>query len=1104
MSKKIIYLYRIKKTFMRMKRQIAIVAAAAAAVLFLSTSLTGETPSWIRKNAISPDGNTLAFSYKGDIYTVPSRGGEARQLTSNPAYDSDPLWTSDGKNIVFTSTREDSRDIFIIPSEGGVPTRLTTLPGNETLLAVAPDGTVFFSWYDSALMTESFDGFPGSYFSQVFKTDISGAVPEIVTSLTMSSMSVSPSGNAILYEDYKGYEDPLRKHHTSSVTRDIWLYTSADEKAGMDINSSGNFRKVTDFQGEDRNPVFASDGEAFYFLSERGGGTSNVFKSSLSSPSTCIQLTFYDKNPVRFLSVSNTGTVAYSWNGDLYTIGSAGPQKVEITLRRDESEQEVTRTTLTGGATSMAVSPTGKEIAFVARGDVFVTSVEFGTTRRITNTPGQERGVSFNDDGKELYYAAERGGCWGVYKTSLTEKDDKCFTYAVKMKEEMVSRPGETCFQMEVSPDGKSIAYLRDRTELVVQDLKSGSVKSLHKGVNYSYSDGDQSFAWSPDSRWILCNWQNDGGWNNEDVAMIEVATGKITDLTRSGYSDGSFRWALGGKAMTWESDKNGYRSHGSWGAEGDIYIMFFDGKAFTEFRRGKEQEEIDKMLMGEKAVEKAEKKEKKDSLAGKVEKLDPDLENRDDRIIRLTRFSNMMGDHWLTPDGKKLYFVQRLESGSDLCVLDVVKGDVTVLKKGVNGRILPSKDNADLFILSGRGITKINVASGKSEAVSFSGEFEFRPREEREYIFEHAWKQVKEKFYVQDLHGTDWDYYHENYRNFLPCINNWYDFQDLLSEMLGELNGSHTGARYRPGSSRNIGHLGLIYDTEYSGDGLKIKEVLPGGVMANADSEVKAGDMITSIEGKEIKAGTTDWYSLLYNTVGKKIAITVKKASGGKDKELFVTPAASESRILYKRWVRQREKMVEELSGGRVGYVHIEGMNSPSYRELYSKALGKYRNCEALIVDTRHNGGGWLHDDLVTFLGGKEYVKFIPRGQYIGHEPFNKWTRPSCVLVGEDNYSDASGFPHAYRSLGLGKLVGAPVPGTMTAVWWETQINPAVVFGIPQVGNFSVQENTMLENHDIIPDILIYNDPASVLKGKDLQLEAAVKEMLSQIGDNR
>lgn len=288
------------------------------------------------------------------------------------------------------------------------------------------------------------------------------------------------------------------------------------------------------------------------------------------------------------------------------------------------------------------------------------------------------------------------------------------------------------------------------------------------------------------------------------------------------------------------------------------------------------------------------------------------------------------------------------------------------------------------------------------------------------------------------------------------------------------------------------MGYLGVIWDKDYTGDGIKIQEVLPGGPVALTDPKIKAGDIIESIDGTKVEAGKS-WFPLLTGKAGKKVALKI----GGK--LVFVTPASSESSLLYDRWVRRNEKMVEKLSDGKVGYVHVEGMDSPSFRNLYSKALGKYHGCDALIVDTRHNGGGWLHDDLIDFLSGKEYVKYTPRGQYIGSEPFNKWIRPSCVLVGEDNYSDASGFPYSYQARGIGKLVGAPVPGTMTAVWWENLVNRSIVFGIPEVGNWSVKDKKYIENHEIEPDVLVYNDPASLLGGEDKQIEAAVKEMVSE-----
>ena len=1079
-----------------MKRFLLTLSTLIFGVSMLSA---GNSPLWLRKNAISPDGEQIAFTYKGNIYIVDADGGQARQITSNPAYDTDPMWTPDGRQIVFASYREKSKDIYKVSAAGGAPVRLTSHPGNETPMTILEDGNIIFS---AKIQQDAMYGdFPGG--SQVYMIGPDGGRPEMVTSMQISNMSVRMD-NTVIYEDYKGYEDPLRKHHTSSVTRDIWMYVpSKDPSEGFSIDGNGTFTKLSTFNGEDRNPVFMSDGNSYYYLSEQDGTLNIYYSGSIADQLTNggikpKQITFYKGNPVRYLSISHDGTLCYSYDGELYTMKNGGqPEKVDIQIVTDQIEKETEPQTLTSGATHMAISPDGKEIAITVRGDVFVTSTEYKTTRRITNTPEQERGLTFSKDGRTLYYAAERNGHWGIWKTSLTEKDEKMFTYAVKMEEEMVTKPGETCFQPQVSPDGKYLAYLKDRTAIAVMDLKSGDEKIiLDRMVNYSYTDGDQSYEWSPDSRYILCNYQANGGWNNEDVALIDVESGEITDLTESGYSDGGFRWALKGKAMTWTSDKAGYRSHGSWGAEKDVYIMFFNGKAYADFLKDKEDREIDKMLQGDKNN----KKEKKDSanVEKKKDKLELDLADRKDRTIKLTRFSGRMGDHYLTQDGKKLYYSVRLEKSSDLCVLDLEDNSVKVLIKGLRGTLHPSPDDKYLYLHTGSGISKITASSGKREQIPFNAEFEHKPAKEREYIFNHIWKQVSEKFYDPEIHGIDWEGYKATYARFLPHIDNNFDFQEMLSELLGELNGSHTGARYSYRSGYAMGTLGAFYDNGYKEDGLKIKEIIKGGALYLQHPDIKAGDIITAINGEEIKAGK-DWSHMLKGKGGKKIQITVK-VKGKKEQNLFIEPGYTDYRQLYNRWVAQREQMVKELSGGKVGYVHVEGMDSESFRRVFSDLLGKYRTCEAVIVDTRHNGGGWLHDDLATLLDGQGYIRFEPRGQYIGTEPYNKWTKPSCVLIGEDNYSDACGFPYVYKTLGIGKLIGAPVPGTMTAVWWENQIDPSIVFGIPQVGAIGVKEGRYLENMQIEPDILVYNDPASVLRGEDRQLEAAVKEMLKTI----
>ncbi len=1058
-----------------------------------------DSPLWLRKNDISPDGSRIAFTYKGNIFIVASEGGKAFQLTTNQAYDSDPLWTHDGKSIVFSSYREKSKDIYMVSAEGGAPKRLTSHTGNETPMEVMKDGSILFT--ANIQQDAQYGDFPGN--AQLYMVGQDGGKPVQVTSLPVSNISISEDneGLHVIYEDYKGYEDALRKHHTSSVTRDIWRYVPEKGAKDFRITGNGTFEKLSGFAGEDRNPVFVPGTQKYFYLSEEDG-TLNIYASGLATGSKPKQITTFKGNPVRYLSIANDGTLCFSYNGELYTMkGTSEPKKVQISIVTDQIESPVQDRTVSSGARSIAVSPNGKEVAVILRGDVYVTTTDHATTKRITNTPQQERDLWFSKDGKTLYYSSERNGHWGIWATSLVEKDDKYFTYALKMEEKLVSKPGDTCFQPQVSPDGKSIAYLKDRTAIAVMDLKSGDEKIvLDKSVNYSYQDGDQNFAWSPDSRYILCNYQANGGWNNEDVALIDIESGKITDLTESGYTDSNFRWALKGKAMTWQSDKAGYRSHGSWGAEDDIYIMFFDGQRYMEFNRDKEDQAIADMLKNDKEKAKEEKKEKKDSAKAekKAEKLVLDLENRKDRIVRLTRMSGRLGDYYLTQDGKKLYYTMRLERSTDLCMLNLEDNSIKVVAKGVSGFIYPTEDDKYMYMLSGGSVSRISTASGSRESISFSGTFEYKPAGEREYMFDHIWKQVKEKFYMTDLHGTDWDGHYANYKRFLPHIENNFDFQEMLSELLGELNGSHTGARYQYKSGLNTANLGVFYDNDYQGDGIRIKEVIKGGTLYIADPEIKEGDIITAINGTEIKAGT-DWYPLLRMQGGKKMAIKIKK-SGKKEVEMYVEPAFTDVPQLYRRWVEQREKMVEKLSGGKIGYVHVEGMDSESFRTVYSDLLGKYRTCEAVIVDTRHNGGGWLHDDLATLLGGTGYIRFEPRGQYIGTEPYNKWTKPSCVLMGEDNYSDACGFPYVYKALGIGKLIGAPVPGTMTAVWWENQIDNTIVFGIPQVGAIGVKEGRYLENMQIEPDILVYNDPESVLRGEDKQLEAAVAEMMKTI----
>lgn len=1077
---------------------------SAAACVLTGWALAQESPLWMRDCTISPDGTTIAFTYKGDIYTVPVSGGRAMQLTSHPAYDTAPVWSPDSKKIAFASDRMGSLDVFIVSREGGVPQRLTTHSGSETPIVFKDNGHVLFA---AAIQPSAEDmQFPSGTFNQVYEVSVEGGRPRMFSSMPMEHISIRKDGKQWLYQDKKGYEDPWRKHHKSSIARDVWMYTPG---------TPGSYAKLTAFRGEDRDPVWAPDGESFYYLSEENG-TFNVFKRRLGSASST-QITRYTVNPVRFLSIAENGTLCYGLDGEIYTLAPGKqPKKVKIEIMSDRLDRDVIRQVLQNGVSEMAVSPDGDEIAFIVHGDVYVTSVEYKTTKQITDTPEQERDVDFSPDGRSLVYASERDGLWQIYQASLVKEDEKQFTYATEIKEERLTKSSKTSFQPQYSPDGKEVAFLEDRTAIRVMNLKSKKVRTvMDKKYQYSYSDGDQWFQWSPDSKWILSDFIGVGGWNNKDIVLLKAdGKGEMHNLTQSGYNDGRAKWVLGGKAMIWSSDRAGFRSHGSWGAESDVYIMFFDLEAYEKFRMNDEDlalyEEAEKERKMKEAKEKAEqdkkkkgKKHKKDDKKEKEEEetLTFDLENCRDRVMRLTANSSLLGDALLSKDGNMLYYLTSFEGPQDLWVRDLKEGSTRILVKGIGRGYLVQSKQGGIFICGGGGMREIDMRSGRPERIEFEAFFNYRPYAEREYIFEHAWQQVKDKFYMKDLHGVDWNGYKKVYEKFLPYINNNYDFAEMLSELLGELNASHTGARYSGrGGAMPTASLGVFYDETYKGDGLKIKEIPAKSPFAQIKTKVTEGCIIEQIDGREVKKGE-DYFPLLEGKVGRKIRLAVYNPD---TKERFEETirgigAGQWNKVLYHRWVERNRAEVERLSGGRLGYIHIEAMNSESFRETYSELLGRYRHKEAVVVDVRHNGGGWLHEDLMVLLGGKEYQRFVAQGQYIGSDPFNQWTKPSCMLVCEDNYSNAHGTPQLYQALKLGKLVGAPVPGTMTAVWWENQIDPSLVFGIPQVGCVDMEGN-YAENHELEPDVLIYNSPADVLQGRDAQLEAAVKTLLDEL----
>ena len=1077
-----------------------------AAVLAGFSATAQQTPKWLRFPAISPDGSTILFCYMGNIYSVSAGGGVATPKTTGSDYCTRPVWSHDGKTIAYASNKYGRFDVFTIPAAGGKPTRLTYNAANDYPLDFTPDNSkvLFRSERQAPASCVRFPD-PG-YFNNLYTIPAGGGRPILLTSVGADEAKFNSDGTKIIYQDKKGYEDEWRKHHVSSVTRDIWIY---------DI-SANTYTKVSDFKGEDRTPLFASDGANFFYANEKDG-TMNLYRRGISG-GTESQLTHYKDFPVREVSISNDNKLAYVWKGEIYTLANGGePKKLDVIIS-DNSGYDAVRTVTLNNMSEALVNPNGKELAFVSRGEVFVTGVKDPRTKRVTNTPYQERMIEWSKDGKYLYYSAEKDGKWGIYRTSLKDTTEKYFFASTLLNSEPIVVEDGDNFQPKCSPDNKMIAYVSERNTLKVLTLATkATVTVLPTGHNHSYSDGDWSFSWSPDSKWLLVDDQKDYMAGVNTALISADGKGDIRYPVNSGFSEFNSKWGMDGKMMTYLCSRDGLKGPSFQSdQETDIYAVFFDKAAYDKFNLSKE----DYALLEEKeAAEKAakdstktdsdkNKSKKKDKNTAKadsskdVKPLKIDFDNIEMRKVRITGNSGNICDYVFTKDGSKVFYLQKATKGYDLWMTEPRTDDTKLFAKlGTSPSALQlSPDESTIYLINNPSSMTVDAKTGESKPITIRGTMELNTAGEREYIFNHVWLQVKKKFYDPTIHGINWQMYHDEYAKFLPYINNSYDFQVLLSELLGELNASHTGGRFRPSLPWNTASLGLLFDEKYTGDGIKIDAVIPGGPADKADVKIKAGDIITAINGTEIKAGD-NWNQYLNDISGNNTLLTVKSGSSTYNQDIRPIPSYNDNGLMYRRWTQIMEKMVDSLSGGRLGYVHVEGMDDGSYREVYEKALGKFKDKEALVVDTRFNGGGWLHDDLNTFLSGKHYMSFAPQSEKLkGGESAGRWCKPSIVLVSEGNYSDAFMFPYSYQQNKIGKIVGMPVPGTGTAVWWENQIDPTIIFGIPMIASIGT-DGVVTENTELEPDIKVelpYND---CINGRDPQIEAAVKDLLNQLG---
>ena len=1073
------------------------------ALSFVAASSYAATPLWLRDVQISPDGTEIAFCYKGDIYKVPANGGTATQLTTQASYECSPIWSPDSKQIAFASDRNGNFDLFVMSADGGAARRLTTHSASEIPSTFTTDGNYIL--FSASIQDPANSAlFPTSAMTELYKVPVTGGRTEQVLGTPAEMVCFDKSGKTFLYQDRKGFEDEWRKHHTSSITRDVWLYDS----------ENGKHTNLTAHAGEDRNPVFAPDGQTVYFLSERDGSTFNVYSFPISSPQSLKTVTHFKTHPVRFLSMGSNGTLCYTYDGEIYTQKQGDkPQKVKIDIIRDD-QNTIADLNFSNGATSATVSPDGKQVAFIVRGEVFVTSADYNTTKQITHTPAREAGLTFSPDNRTLAYASERNGNWELYMAKIARKEEANFPNATAIEEEVLLPSDKTeRTYPQFSPDGKELAFIEARNRLLVLNLETKKVRQVAAGATWFSTGGGFDYSWSPDGKWFTLEFIGNRHDPYSDIGMVSAQGGKIINLTNSGYTSGSPRWVLDGNAILFITERYGMRAHASWGSLNDVMLVFMNQDAYDKFRLSKEDYELQKELEKEQKdttetkkndKKKGDNKEKsEEKKEEKVKDIVVELNNIEDRIVRLTPNSSDLGSAIITKDGETLYYLSAFEGGYDLWKMNLRKKDTKLLHKMDAGwaNMEMDKDGKNLFLLGSNTMQKMGTDSESLKPISYQAHVKMDLAAERDYMFNHVYKQEQKRFYNLNMHGIDWDAMTKAYRKFLPHIDNNYDFAELLSEYLGELNVSHTGGRFRPQLKGDAtATLGLLYDWNHNGKGLLISEVVEKGPFDHARSKVKAGNIIEKIDGQEITP-ESDYSVLLNGKARKKTLVTLYNPQTKERWEEVVVPVSNGvmSDLLYARWVKQRAADVDKWSNGRLGYVHIESMGDDSFRSVYSDILGKYNNREGIVIDTRFNGGGRLHEDIEILFSGKKYFTQVVRGREACDMPSRRWNKPSIMVQCEANYSNAHGTPWVYSHQKIGKLVGMPVPGTMTSVSWETLQDPTLVFGIPVIG-YRLPDGSYLENSQLEPDIKVANSPETVVKGEDTQLKAAVDELLKEI----
>ena len=1045
-------------------------------VAILATGFLSAQDPLIMAPSLSPDGSELAFSYQGDIWTYNFNNKQTKRLTVHEAYESNPVWNTKGSHIAFSSNRKGADNVFTISKEGGMPTQLTYYPTGDIPYDWTKDNQIVFT--TSRVMKVP----PRD--TQTYHVNANGGTPQRTITALGSMATISPDGKFIAY--VKGYCRISREDYTGAAQRDIWIYNTQTKK----------YIQITDTPKNDHSPLWDAAGNLYYIGAE--SGRYNIYKQTIASDGSAQggpkKLTNQRTNGVVSHTVSDNGDIVYSTLFDVYHMKGGSTKNLSIDIATDyRFEQENTSTT-TGSIASFDISPNGKLAAMEIQGEIFVkeNDKEKRRSNNVSNHPYRDRNPQWIND-KEVLFISDRDGHNEIYVSS--SKDTLVgLERSLKIETKKLTKSKEDVYNLLVSPDHKKVAYQVGRGDLMVADYKDGKITNI-KAFSEGWS-APSGVAWSPDSKYLAYS-QQDLDFDSEIFIQSVANPKEKINVSMHPRSDVSPTWSPDGKMLSFGSNRSGNRG----GIDFDVWMVWLQKEDWERTRTDREE--------GDYYTPKPAKKGKgkgKNEVEVKIDK-----DQIYDRLVRITRLPDDEFGGIFSPDSKSIYYSATNPATNSRSFYKVeIEGGRPKEIKGTSNIGGFAEVNGKFYFTSRGRLNELNPKSDKVTSLPHSAKYSQDFKAINEQMYEEGTRVLTMGFYDPNFHGYDWKGLVKKYKPLAMRASTAQDYRFVFNQLLGQLNASHMGFSGASPERRNNDNIGLLgLEVKNTSKGAEVLYVLDNSSADKSKVNLKVGDVITAVNNQKVDANT-NFYSLLKNTRGDEVLLTLTNG-----KEIVARTSGSLQGLQYQAWVQSRKELVDKFSNGQLGYIHIQGMNEPSFerfeRELKASGYGK----KGIVIDVRYNGGGWTTDRLMAVLNVYQHAYTVPRGaaknlekenkNFTKHYPFNERailsvnTKPTVALCNEYSYSNAEIFSHAYKNLGLGKLVGQPTFGAVISTGGYGLTQGFV--RMPFRAWYVAKSGKNMENEaPAVPDYLVENAPGWSARGEDDQLKKAVEVLLNDL----